>query len=90
MQPTTASECSLHGGACPLPRTEEVAWDRVSNVGGKQDRKYMGPFGPADDSFLCFSRARDGGTHAARIPTPHPHQRTGQLCLFCHCRHGGR
>ena len=45
---------------------------------------------PPDDTLLYFSRARDGGAHAAWIPTPHPHQWTGQLCLFCHRRHGGR
>lgn len=50
-------------------------------------RKYRDP---ANDSLLCLSRKRDGGAHAARISTPHPHQRAGQLCLFCHRRHGGR
>lgn len=45
---------------------------------------------PTNDSLVSFTRARDGGAHAAWIPTPHPHQWTGQLCLFCYRRHGGR
>lgn len=43
-----------------------------------------------NDSLVSFTRARDGGAHAAWIPTPYPHQWTGQLCLFCYRRHGGR
>lgn len=70
----------------------EWAWHdgRLSEPQESKTVSTRAHYGPTDDRLLYFSRARDGGAHAARIPTPHPHQRTGQLCLFCHRRHGGR
>lgn len=67
---------SGRGQACRAPGSKTVSTGAHS--------------GPPDNALLYFFRARDGGPHAAWIPTPHPHQWTGQLCLFCHRRHGGR
>lgn len=64
--------------------------ERLAEPQGSKTRSARTHDGLTNGSLLCFSRERDGGTHTARIPTPHPHQWTGQLCLFCHRRHGGR